>query len=67
MMQLLVNGEPHQVPEATSVQDLLNQLGYEPKAIAVAVDGDFVPKHQYATLALRPAQSVEVLSPMQGG
>ncbi len=67
MMQLFVNGEPQHVPEATSVQNLLIQLGYEPKSIAVAVDGDFVPKHQYETFSLRPAQSVEVLSPMQGG
>lgn len=67
MMQLFVNGEPQQVPDVISVQDLLRQLDYEPKSIAVAVDGDFVPKHQYEAFFLRPAQSVEVLSPMQGG
>ena len=66
-MQLLINGEAHQVADNPSLTHLLDTLGYEPKSIAVAIDGCFVPRHAYATFQLRDQQALDVVAPMQGG
>ncbi|MCE3234161.1 MAG: hypothetical protein K0Q50_341 [Vampirovibrio sp.] len=66
-MQLLINGEPHQIQDASTLQQLLENLGYEPKSIAVAIDGCFIPRHQYGTFELSDQQALDVVAPMQGG
>jgi len=66
-MQLLINGEPYAVEQPLSLHQLMQKLGYEPKSIAVALNGRFIPRHQYISCILEDAQEVEVVSPMQGG
>jgi len=66
-MQLRINGENHQVDQILSLQHLLEKMGYEPKSIAVAINGQFVPRHQYTTWHLQDQQELEVVAPMQGG
>lgn len=69
-MPLVLNGKPHPLTAATTLEALLVQLGYEPKSVAVAVDGAFLPRSQYATFQLSADsenQALEILSPMQGG
>lgn len=66
-MQLLINGEPHELTEAASVADVIRKLGYESNSIAVAINGEFVPRHQYATFTLQERQELDVVAPMQGG
>ncbi len=66
-MQLQINGETHQLNESLSVEALLEKLGYEPKSIAVAINGEFVPRHQYTTYLLQDQEALEVVAPMQGG
>jgi sulfur carrier protein len=66
-MQLLINGQLHQVEKPTSLHHLLEALGYDPKSIAVALNGRFVPRHQYISCILEDAQELEVVAPMQGG
>ncbi|WP_373531319.1 sulfur carrier protein ThiS [Vampirovibrio sp.] len=66
-MKLLINGETQQVPDTLSVAALLKTLGYDSQSIAVAVDGTFVPRHQYTTQTLKEAQTLDIVAPMQGG
>lgn len=66
-MRLLINGEIRQVPESANVEELLKTLGYESRSVAVAIDGEFVPRHLYTTQTLREAQELDVVAPMQGG
>ena len=49
-MQLQVNGELREFMSLNVIADLLTELGYEAKKIAVAVNGEFVPRSQYAGL-----------------
>jgi len=67
MMQLLINGEPITLQESTTLSHLLAKLGYEQNAIAVALNGTFIPRHQYETCIVENAQALEIVSPMQGG
>jgi thiamine biosynthesis protein ThiS len=55
------------IRQATNVDELLQELGYERQSVAVASDGNFLPKQQYKTLILKDDMELEVLVPMQGG
>lgn len=67
MLQLLINGKPVSLQEPISLHHLLEKLGYERNAIAVALNGSFIPRHQYTTYMVQNAQALEIVSPMQGG
>ena len=68
MLALKVNGEDRQLEQTGSVlSDVLNELGYQGRHFAVAINGDFVPRSQYDSRQLMGGEDLEVLSPMQGG
>jgi sulfur carrier protein len=65
---IFVNGEARQRAGAT-VAELLADLGIDPAArgVAVAVDGEVVPRAEWGELRVNEGQRVEALSAMQGG
>jgi sulfur carrier protein len=65
---IYVNGEPRERGGAT-VAELLVELGVDAGArgVAVAVDGEVVPRAAWAELRVNEGQRVEALSAMQGG
>jgi len=65
---ILVNGEPRERDGATIV-DLLSDLGVEDRArgVAVAVNGEIVPRPQWQARRVADGDRVEALSAMQGG
>lgn len=65
-MRLEVNGTAQDL-RATTLSGLLEELGFEPAAVATALNGDFVPRALRATTPLTEGARVEVLAPMQGG
>ncbi len=68
MLALKVNGGDHQLDGSQRpLVQLLSELGYEGSHFAVAVNGDFVPRGQYASFQIQGGEALEVLSPMQGG
>ena len=66
---MIVNGEPADVPAGETVAAVLRRLGLEADArgVAVAVDGEVLPRTCWNSLALPPDARVEVLTAMQGG
>ena len=64
---ILVNGESREPAE--TVAELLVQLGLgsEAQGVAVAVDGEVVPRSQWDRRALADGSRVEVLGAVQGG
>ena len=66
-MHLQVNGKRQVVKDAKTLEELLEELGYERDSVAVAQNGCFIPKQQYAQLMLKEEMDLEVLVPMQGG
>jgi sulfur carrier protein len=66
---VLLNGEPVAVDEGSTVATLLDTVGIERDArgIAVAVDGEVVPRATWAERELGPDACVEVLTAIQGG
>ena len=65
-MVLTVNGEQQDV-SAETVASLLDALGYEGGFYAVAVNQELVRRATWAEAKLRDGDSVEILTPRQGG
>lgn len=64
---LLVNGEPHPLPEAGNVQALVEQLGLNGRKIAVSVDRVVVPRSRLSEHLLRGGEHIEILEAVGGG
>jgi sulfur carrier protein len=65
--RITLNGEPRSVEEATTLADLVASLGQPPAALATAVNGDFVPRAERATVTLRDGDAVFTFQPITGG
>ena len=65
---IYLNGEPRETDGAT-IAELLTQLGVDPQArgVAVAVDGEVIPRGEWPQRRVTHGQRVEALSAMQGG
>lgn len=66
-MEILVNGTPHLIAEATTVAQLLVILGLQGKRLAVEVNQALVPRSQFDTHVLQPHDSVEIVHAIGGG
>ena len=65
-MRVTVNGEQKDVA-ATRVDALLGELEFEGTHFAIAVNYDVVPRARWAETALTEGDTVEILTPRQGG
>ena len=63
-----LNGKGQTV-EALTVAELLGALGIDParRGLAVAINGEVVPRRGWAERALAVADDVEIVRPLQGG
>jgi sulfur carrier protein len=64
-----LNGHPAEGRDGATVADLLAELGIEPAArgVAVAVDGEVVPRAEWPRHPVPEGARVEALTAMQGG
>jgi sulfur carrier protein len=65
----LVNGEPRELEDGTTVAALVAALGIPAngRGVAVALDGEVVPRGEWPARPVRDGARVEVLTAMQGG
>jgi sulfur carrier protein len=66
-MKVTVNGEPHELPEGSTLEALLQELGLPHDAQATAVNGDFVPRTSRPARGLREGDAVTCFQPIVGG
>ena len=66
-MQVWINGEQRELTDGASVRDALAVLGAPESGVAVAVDGEVVPRAEWPAVALADGARVEVLTAVQGG
>ncbi len=66
---MIVNGQPADMPAGGTVAAALVRLGLslDARGVAVAVDGEVVPRAVWDTFVLAADARVEVLTAMQGG
>jgi len=68
-LKIILNGSSSDVRVGEGVLAAIAQLGLPPDArgVAVAVDGEVIPRAQWEDVRLSEGARVEVLSAMQGG
>lgn len=69
-MRISVNGEPQSVEGSTSVADVVAKLGgarESGRGVAVAVNGEVVPRARWSDTRLVPQDRVEILRAIGGG
>ena len=62
-----VNGEPTETPPGTTVAELVAERGAPDRGVAVAIDGEVVPRTQWERTALEADAAVEIVMAVQGG
>ncbi|GGZ53149.1 sulfur carrier protein ThiS [Lysobacter xinjiangensis] len=65
--QILLNGEPRDLPGDADIQRLLEQEGLAGRRVAVEVNGEIVPRGRHAGHALRAGDRVEIVHALGGG
>jgi sulfur carrier protein len=68
-MRIYVNGERTELGDRATVDEAAAAAGIDPtrRGVAVAVDGEVVPRSRLATTELHEGQRVEVVAAIQGG
>ena len=66
-MNVRVNGERRELDEGTSVDEIVRGLTEAERGVAVAVDGEVIPRAEWAERRISEGERVEALSAMQGG
>jgi sulfur carrier protein len=67
VINIRLNGDDHQLPVAATLADAVREVTAAGSGIAVALDGDVVPRSAWPTTGLHPGARVEVLTAVQGG
>lgn len=65
-MKVFINGIEHEYAHVKTLADLIAQIT-PVQPFALAVNGQFVAKHNTAQWTLSCGDKIEVLSPIQGG
>ena len=67
-MTVCINGEQRELGDARTVADIVQSLVEQPeRGVAVALDGDVVPRGEWESTLLHDGARVEVLRAVQGG
>ena len=66
-MRILLNGEPVELEEGSTVAGLCERFAIKPGGTAVAVNDELVPRNEYGKFVLEEASSVEVIVLVGGG
>jgi sulfur carrier protein len=66
-VQVTVNGEAADVDEGATVAILVAARAGGHRRVAVAVNGEVVPRSRWEATGLTPGDAVEVLAPTAGG
>ena len=67
MIALQINGKRVDLEEATRLLDYLEQVGVDPRAVAVEHNGEIIERDRYAEVTLGADDVVEIVRMVGGG
>ena len=68
MTVVTLNGEARELGDAATIETAVRALGApDGRGVAVALDGEVIPRGEWGTTEIREGQQVEVLHAVQGG
>ena len=66
-MRIRLNGEPRDFADGLTIQQLLDELGIDPRRVAVEHNLTIVKRHRYDTTAINEGDEVEIVNFVGGG
>lgn len=66
-VNFVLNGDSRQLPQDSTVLDLLQAEQLTERRVAVEVNGEIVPRGAHATRTLRDGDRVEIVHALGGG
>jgi thiamine biosynthesis protein ThiS len=72
-MKITVNGKPREIAEAAQnsgavpLPEFLRAHEINPRLVAIAINGDVIPKDQYDAAKIREGDAIEVVRMVGGG
>ena len=67
MIEIIVNGTRTTIPNGLNVKEVVKALEYKSEGFALALNGTFVAISTYEKTMVRDNDSIEILTPVQGG
>ncbi len=67
MISLQVNGKPVELAQPTPLVAYLEQLGVNPRAVAIEHNGEIIERSAYESVTLRDGDQVEIVRMVGGG
>jgi sulfur carrier protein len=69
MTSIVLNGTQQDLPDGATIESAVLATGApaEGRGVAVAVEGEVVPRGEWSNTPVREGQQVEVLNAVQGG
>lgn len=67
MIPITLNGEARELPDGSTLADLVAQVAQAPTALATAINGDFVPRGERSQRVLQANDAVFTFQPITGG
>lgn len=67
MISVSLNNEPVTLEPDTLLSDALEQWQYGEQKIAVAINGEFVPRSRYRETRLQERDQLDIVKPVGGG
>ncbi len=67
MITLTVNGETRKLPNEMGLVGFLKELDVDLRLVAVAHNGDVIPRANYASVQLRDGDTLEIVRMVGGG
>jgi sulfur carrier protein len=66
-MIVTVNGEERSLPAQATVETLVDDFAAPPRGVAVAINGEVVPRGEWPATVLQEGARIEVVAAIQGG
>ena len=66
-MKIFLNGKKINVGNNLTAQQLLSELGYQDKRIALEINGEVTPKSEYSNKIIVENDKVEIITAIGGG
>lgn len=66
-MQIILNGEPLELADNSSLQQLIEQQGLAGKRLAAEVNMEIIPRAQHQSHILKDQDRVEIVQAIGGG
>lgn len=67
MINISLNNQPQQFEQPTLLSQALQLWGYGDGKIAVAINGEFVPRSTYSERLLNTGDQIDIVKPVGGG